>query len=135
MKYTRISYVHPFDPCGTLILKACGEGWSGDRDLPCWTESEYLRGQCETVSYAVRLMREDEHAEGLDWEVCMDRAWRLIAAAAVGRLDELDPAVALSNFADEFRLRFVDDYILGDTAAQDAFASDALQYAALDVAA
>lgn len=126
MKTTKVKFVNAFDPCGKLIIRAAAEGWLGGRELPHPTEDEYMRGMCELICNGVRLIREDE-TEGL-WEIIMDRAYRLIFAAVRGQLDKLDPAVALSDFADEFPSRFEDDYVLGDSSAREAFASDALAY-------
>lgn len=129
MSVTKVKFVRAFDPCGKLIINAAAEGWSGERDLPEPAFDEYMRGMCELICNSVRLIREDE-TEGLS-EVIMPRAHRLIFAAVHGRLDDLDPAVALSDFADEYPSRFEDDYILGDKSARDAFASDALDFAQL----
>lgn len=127
MSVTKVKFVHAFDPCGKLIIQAAAEGWAGETDLPEPDYDEYMRGMCELICNSVRLIRPDE-SEGL-FEVIKPRAYRLIFAAVHGRLDDLDPAVALSDFADEYPSRFEDDYVLGDAAAREAFASDALDFA------
>lgn len=132
MTPTKVHYVNAFDPCGKLIIRAAAEGWSGEESLPHPDEDEYMRGMCELICNGVRLIREDE-TEGL-WEIIMDRAHRLIFATVRGQLDKLDPDVALSDFADEFPQRFVDDYVLGDSSAREAFASDARDFARQEVA-
>ena len=128
MPHIRIHYVRPFDPCGKLIIRAAAEGWAGEKNLPHHTEDEYMRGMCELIGNSVRLLRPDEN--GLEWDLVMERAHRLIFAAVKHRLGALDPAVALSDFADEYPSRFEDDYVLGDSSAREAFASDALAFAA-----
>lgn len=127
MNTTKIHFVRAFDPCGKLIIEAAGSGWTGERDLPEPQYNEYMRGMCELVCNGVRLLRSDE--DEVEWEILMGRSHRLIFAAAQGKLDKLDPEVALSDFADEYPSRFEDDYVLGDEAAREAFAFDALAFA------
>lgn len=130
MNISKVKYVKASDPVGKMIIRAAAEGWPGETDLPMPEYDEYMRGACELIANCVRLIRPDE-SEGL-FEIVVPRAQRLIFAAIHADLDELDFDVMLSDFADEFPSRFEDDYILGDAAGRDAFASDCRDFALAD---
>lgn len=80
-----VRYVHANDPIGRLMLQGAGDLWSGSTPDP---NSEYLRGQVETIADTVRVLRDDELADS-EFEDVKERVASLIEAAALGYLDTM----------------------------------------------
>lgn len=84
-RITAVHYVHAADPIGRLIIQKAGDLWSGDKPD---AESEYLRGQVETIADTVRVLTDGE-LEDSEYEEVKERVAALIEAASLGYLDAM----------------------------------------------